>query len=235
MKQVFFAFFLFAFGANTLAQEALQDEKHKNYFDEPAAINPKLDIESVYWRGGENCINIVEYLDFQCPYCRENHRHIQSIIGESKGGVCVYIKHLPLNENHKYAYLLAAHYEAIKLQNAAAAHRFHDLAFEILEAPSGFLYALLDQEGQLRVEDEFFEGLYEIINALGVDVERVKMDWLAVDIQQKIEADILEAAELGAKETPFFWIEGYIYRGVQDFETLTEIVQSVKQEVNRNE
>ena len=42
-------------------------------------------------------ITIVEYSDFQCPYCSKGYNTIKEVMAEYKGKVQVIYKHLPLD------------------------------------------------------------------------------------------------------------------------------------------
>lgn len=207
----------------------------QNLAGEEVSITPKLDPSRLIWGTGEDCVRIIEYLDFECPFCKANHSDLQRLI-ESRGHeICIYIKHLPVKSGHRYAFFLAAHYEAIRLQSHQAAVVFHNLALEELDAPGGLAYILSDQPAREQADREFIVEFYEKLSALEIDLERVQIDWASDDIKSMIEQDVYEAAEMGANETPFFWIEGQIFRGQQEYNILDAVVSIKIDGVSKNE
>ena len=74
-------------------------------------------------------ITIVEYSDFECPFCSRGYNTLKELMGKYEGKIRVLYKHLPLNF-HPLAEPAARYYEAIALQDHKKATSFHDKFFE---------------------------------------------------------------------------------------------------------
>ena len=216
---VFFAFFFLP--AVSFGQEIA---------GERTVRKPSLDPSRLIWGTGEDCVRIVEYLDYECPFCKAIHTDIEKLLDLRGQDICFYVKHLPVKGSHRYAFFLAAHYESIRLQSIEAAVQFHNLALEELNSPSGS-----DQKTRAATDREFLSEFYSKVGSLNVDLDRVQIDWSSDDIRERIEQDVKEAAELGADETPFFWIEGRIIRGQHEYDVLESVVDDVIREATYSE
>lgn len=223
----FYSFLIFSLLALSASAQDVDGEE--------ALISPELSPSRLIWGDGQDCVRIIEYLDFECPFCKANHPDMLRLIEARGDDVCIYIKHLPVKSGHRYAFFLAAHYEAIRLQSLEAAVSFHNLALEEIDAPGGLAYLLSDQPAREQADRDFIAGFYQKLGTLEVDLERVQIDWASDDIRNLIEQDVYEAAELGANETPFFWIEGQIFRGQQGYEALDAIVSEKANGASENE
>lgn len=74
-------------------------------------------------------ITIVEYSDFECPYCRAVSSTLQEVLASHGDQVRLIYKHNPLSF-HATAEPAARYFEAIALQSEKEAWRFHDRVFE---------------------------------------------------------------------------------------------------------
>src|SRR5581483_5861566 len=70
-------------------------------------------------------ITIVEYSDFECPYCRNARPILVALMQAHAGQMRLVVKHTPLEE-HPDAMPAALLFEAIARQDANAAYRFYD-------------------------------------------------------------------------------------------------------------
>ena len=74
-------------------------------------------------------ITIVEYADFQCPYCRIGHKSLEAFKKKYKGQIQFVFKNMPL-DGHQMAYPAAAYFEAIRRQGGDKALKFYNLLFK---------------------------------------------------------------------------------------------------------
>lgn len=135
-------------------------------------------------------VTIVEYSDFECPYCRAVSPAIQDVLSTYADQVRFVYKHNPLSF-HATAEPAARYFEAISLQNEIEAWRFHDRVFE-----------------QQRNLSRGVEALPEIIADLEIDRERLEHDLASDTVTQRIAADRAEAERFGFDGTPAFLING---------------------------
>ena len=120
--------------------------------DEPLIdLDVEVDTERDHIRGPiESPVTVVEYGDFECPYCGQAEPFVRELLREF-GDVRYVWRHLPLNDVHPQAQLAAEAAEAAAEQGAFWA--MHDL--------------LLDHQDALRPAD-----LIRYAEQLGLDMER---------------------------------------------------------------
>ena len=106
-------------------QEAYEDPRGKAFDPVPKKVN----VGNTSTRGTAGAkVIIVEYSDFQCPYCERAYPTVQQILKEYEGNVLVAYKHLPLVSIHQYAQKAAEAAECAKDQGKF--WEFHDKLFE---------------------------------------------------------------------------------------------------------
>jgi protein-disulfide isomerase len=146
-------------------------------------------------------LTLIEYGDFQCPYCARAHAALTELTDEL-GGIRLVFRHLPLADFHPLAELAAEAAEA-----AASQDRFwdmHDLLFE----------------RQDEVTDQ--QDLALLAESLGLDIERFRAEVLGREHRARVQGDLERAHHDGASRTPSFFINGVQYRGDSDRESLRQ-------------
>jgi protein-disulfide isomerase len=137
-------------------------------------------------------IRLVEYGDYECPYCGEAYpvvKAIQESLGER---LCFAFRNFPLGNSHPHAQHAAEAAEA-----AAAQGRFwemHDLLYENQDA----------------LEDEDLVGY---ASALRLDARRLMSEVLAGTFTSRVREDFRSGARHGVNGTPSFFINGILYEG----------------------
>jgi protein-disulfide isomerase len=135
-------------------------------------------------------ITVVEYSDFECPYCRAVSPTLQEVLLAYGDKVRLVYKHNPLSF-HATAEPAARYFEAIALQNEDEAWRFHDLVFQ-----------------QQRNLSRGVEAVQDIAATLNVDHAQLERDLQSDAVTQRIAADRAEAERFGFDGTPAFVING---------------------------
>jgi protein-disulfide isomerase len=146
-------------------------------------------------------LTLVEYGDFQCPYCARAHAALGEL-GDELGGIRLVFRHLPLSDLHPLAELAAEAAEA-----AASQDKFwemHDLLFE----------------QQREVTDK--RDLAALAEDLGLDTGRFRSDVEERRHRQRVQGDLARAHQDGATGTPTFFINGVRYRGDSDRASLRQ-------------
>ena len=150
-------------------------------------------------RGPEGAaITLVEYGDFECPYCGIAEPVIRELLAD-RADVRYVWRHLPLNDVHPYAQLAAEAAEAAAAQGAF--WPMHDL--------------LLAHQGELRVLD-----LVGYAESLGLDIDRFRDDLLRRAGSSQIAQDVDSADMSGVSGTPSFFINGHRHNGAYDVDAL---------------
>ncbi|WGV27018.1 DsbA family protein [Halotia branconii] len=123
---------------------------------------------------------LVEFSDFQCPYCAEAHKTLKQLLATHQNDLKLVYKHFPL----------PIHAEAMPAAQAAWAANQQSKFWEYQDA-------LFTNQKQLG------EVLYlDIAKKLNLDLEKFKSDRLIANAA--IDQDIQLAQKLGIAGTPFF-------------------------------
>jgi Na+/H+ antiporter NhaA len=151
-------------------------------------------------------VTIVEYGDFQCPYCGQAEPVLRELLADS-GEVRYVWRHLPLNDVHPRAQLAAEAAEAAARQGAF--WPMHDL--------------LLDHQDALAIPD-----LNRYAAELGLNVERFSKDLRSHAAAARIAEDVDSADLSGVSGTPSFFINGRRHHDAYDIGTLTAAVKAAQ-------
>lgn len=186
-------------------QEKAQLEAMDKEFKNP--LTPELGLDRAY-KGSLNApITIVEYADFQCPYCVRGFNVMQRVLETYNGKVRLLFKNLPL-PMHPLAVPAAKRYEAIAMQDKTKASQYHDELFKNAE--------------KLNAEGEKF--LDAVAKQLKVDMARMKKDMESPALKARMESDAKEAEKFGISGTPGYIVDGVSVRGAYPFETFQKII-----------
>ena len=170
--------------------------------DEP--VDPQRD----HVRGPENApVTVVEYGDFQCPYCGRAEPAIRELLADFGDEVRYVWRHLPLTDVHPRAQVAAEASEAASAQGAF--WELHDL--------------LLDRQDALLLPD-----LVAYAQELGLDVERFERDVRKHAGAGRIAEDVDSADRSGVSGTPTFFINGLRHHGAYDIDTLSKAVRTAR-------
>tara|TARA_B110001454_G_C12723300_1_gene436389 strand:+ start:52788 stop:53597 length:810 start_codon:yes stop_codon:yes gene_type:complete len=200
---------------NKAAQEAQkkQQEKmaneEKNQRDAEYAnpLKPEIDESRVIFGKKDAPVTIVEYSDFECPYCSRGYQTVKQVKAEYGDKVRVLFKHLPL-DFHPMAEPAARYYEAIAMQDHAKAEKFHDKVFE--------------NQGELKSGKEGF--LKKAAKDVGANMAKLEKDLKDEKISKRIQADMEEAQKFGIRGTPGFVINGISLRGALPFNEFKDVI-----------
>lgn len=148
---------------------------------------------------------LVEYGDFQCPFCGEAYSVVKAIQERLGKRLCFAYRNFPLANMHPYAEHAAEAAEA-----AAAQGKFwemHDVLFE----------------NQNALEDD---NIAEYAEELGLDAKRLMEEVQNEAYLARVKEDFRGGVRNGVNGTPTFFINGVRYDGELDaaalFAAITE-------------
>lgn len=202
-----------------IVQQAAQEEQQRRMQEEQDAekkafeesfknpLKPEISKDTRIRGDKKAKYTLVEYSDFQCPYCARGYRNVEELRKKYGKSLRFVYKHLPLNF-HPQAMPAAKWMEAIALQSEEKSWQFHDRMFE----------------NQDKLGDEFYEATAK---ELDVDVEKAKKDLSSEKVAQKIEADVQEAKKFGFSGTPGFLLNGIPVRGAYPVEHFESIIKRI--------
>jgi Na+/H+ antiporter NhaA len=151
-------------------------------------------------------VTLVEYGDFECPYCGGAEPIVRELIKEY-GELRFVFRHLPLTDVHPHAQLAAEAAEAAAAQGAF--WEMHDM--------------LMDHQGALTVRD-----LIGYAAGIGLDAQRFAADLRRHLGAAQVAEDVDSADLASVSGTPTFFINGNRYYGAFDLEPLKEAVHAAK-------
>ena len=189
----------------------LENDNLPNPSPAAAANNPvaiKLSGDE-YIRGNKNAsVKIVEFSDFQCPFCSKFHPTMQQVMADYGDKVAWVYKHFPLDSLHPQARAAAEASECVGEQKGNEGFwKFTDGIFANQQTIGSALYEQLAQEA-------------------GANLAKFKECVSARKFQQKVEADYQEGLSYGVDGTPGSFVNGVPVRGALPYESVKQIIDS---------
>ncbi len=151
-------------------------------------------------------VTLLEYGDFECPYCGQAEAVIRELLADL-GDLRYVWRHLPLNDVHPHAQLAAEASEAAALQG-----KFWELHDQ-----------LLSHQGALTARDLIRYG-----GEIGLDIERFIRDLRNGAGQARVAEDVDSADLSGVSGTPTFFVNGRRHHGAYDIDALSEAVRAAR-------
>ena len=149
---------------------------------------------------------LLEFADFQCPYCAKAHETVKQFMEQHQNDVTLVFKHLPLAEIHP---------EATPAAKAAWAADRQGKFWQYQDA-------LFTQQDQLG------EALYvAIAKNLGLNLQQFNQDRQSVNSDQLIQKDVELAEQLGVSGTPAFVMNGTVFSGAVPLSELNRLAASM--------
>ena len=193
-----------------LAKQRQEKERQQleEAFNNP--LKPNLTKETAF-RGPEDApITLVEYSDFECPYCKKGMNTVEELRKKYKGKIKFVYKHLPLSF-HPNAMPAAQYFEAIKLQSKELAFKFHDEIF--------------NNQSSLRKGEKF---LKQTAKKVGANLSKLEKDLNSKPVKEIIAQHVAEAKKFGIQGTPGFVINGVPVKGAYPTDHFVGIINKLK-------
>ena len=166
-----------------------------------------VDPDRDHIRGPEEApVTMVEYGDFECPYCGMAEPVVRELLADF-GDVRYVFRHLPLNDVHPHAQLAAEGAEAADRQGKF--WEMHDV--------------LMEHQGALTAKD-----LTHYAGDLGLNIARFTDDLRKHAGAARVAEDVDSADLSSVSGTPTFFINGKRHYGAYDIGTLSEAVRSAR-------
>ena len=165
-----------------------------------------VDPDRDHIRGHVRPVTVVEYGDFECPYCGRAEPSVRGLLADF-GDVRYVWRHLPLSDVHPHAQLAAEASEAAAAQDSF--WEMHDL--------------LLDNQDALRPAD-----LMRYAGQIGLDAEQFAGDLRKHNGRGRVAEDVDSADLSTVSGTPTFFINGQRHYGAYDIATLSAAVKAAR-------
>ncbi|HSG44662.1 MAG TPA: DsbA family protein [Anaerolineales bacterium] len=148
-------------------------------------------------------ITIVEFSDYQCPFCKRWHDEVyQPLLNEYPGQIRLVYRHLPLTSLHPDAFPAAEAAMCAGEQNSY--WPFHEKLFS-RDALGSSLYVQYAQE-------------------LGLDLNTFEACIAERRYQEAVQTDLDFAVDLGVRSTPTFFINGLAVVGAQPLDVFKQVI-----------
>lgn len=177
-----------------LAQRGVGENQAALYRDpdSPVGGNPNGDVV------------VVEFNDYQCPYCKRAYQTLKSVVG-ADGRIKIVYKDIPiLGEASKVAALAAL---------AAARQDKHGAMHS----------AMMEYSGKLDPDK-----IFELATAAGLDRARLEKDMADPKLKEIIDRNMMLASALGVRGTPAFVIGKQFVPGAIDADTLRQLIADAR-------
>lgn len=135
---------------------------------------------------------IVEYGDYQCPYCGAAYPVLKELMREFGGQVKFVFRNFPLSEMHQYARPAAIAAEAANIQGKF--WEMHDAIYE----------------NQQNLNENFLMTLAE---KLELNIPQFEKDLGKVELEVKVDSDFESGIMSGVNGTPSFFVNDTKFNG----------------------
>ncbi len=161
-------------------------------------IMDQISMEDLPIKGAADAkITIVEYSDFQCPFCKKGKELLPDLLTEYEGKIKIAFKQLPLGM-HKWAMGASVASICAYQQGNDKFWEFHD--------------AIFDNQGTIKEETatEQFKGYAK---DLGLDEQKFGECLESTEVKARVLKEAAEAQRLGITSTPTFVVNGMVIPG----------------------
>ena len=177
------------------AQRAMGPDANRTY---------SLPVERSAVKGPDDApITIVEFADYQCPYCARSEAMIEEALAAYPTQARFVFKHFPLTSSHPQA--MPAALAAVAAQRQGKFWEMHEVLFANQRALSN-------------------EQLLEYARKLGLDMKRFEADMASDEVKSQVEEDRRLARRAGVRGTPTVFVNGRLLqnRSLDGFKQLIE-------------
>ena len=203
-----------------MKKDAHLRSKKKEFFDElrtraqidmllerPELINLNITADDDPYLGGADAkITIIEFADYQCPFCAKVGETLKDLLANRGDTIKVVFRDFPL-PSHKNATMAAEAAECADEQGKFWA--YNELLF--------------DNQQSLSIEN-----LKNYAKSLGLNTEKFNR-CLASGIQRsEVAKDIADAKQAGITSTPSLFINGYYLSGIPTLDYLEEVIAAIE-------
>ena len=174
---------------------------HSKLLEDPVAITVG---DSPVRGPREARVTLVEFSDFQCPFCVAATPQLDSVLKAYPSQVKLIFKEFPLDSHSQAAMAAAA---------ALAAHKqgkfwpLHDAMFAL--------------KGNLSRK-----GILTLAGGLGLDMKRFQADLDSAETKAAVARDLAEGEHAGVDATPTLFVDGQRYNGPITVEKLKPVLDA---------
>ena len=168
---------------------------------------PRIAVEAVGPSLGpeDAAVTIVEFSDYQCPFCKRAHPTVNALVERYPEQVRVVYRHFPLDSIHPQA--RAAAEAAACAEDQGRFWEYHDLLFA-------------------GTSDFGSERLRELAGEAELDVAAFDACVAEGRHKDRVQEDLVAGQEAGVNGTPAFFVNGIPLSGAQPLEKFVELIEA---------
>jgi protein-disulfide isomerase len=198
-----------------LAQQSLYDEL-KAKFEVDYLLDPyRVQVAAAADRPSKGPANapvtLVEYSDFECPYCRQVVPSLQQVMSKYADKVRVEYRQFPLTSIHPNA--MGAAHASLCANEQGKFWEMHDLMFE--EQKELSLPQLKEKAGRLGLDQSAFDACMD-----------------SNEYAEVIQEDLRSGSLAGVSGTPAMFVNGRPLSGAVDAATISQIIDEELERAN---
>ena len=201
-----------AYLQSQMRQELIQAHVAKLTKGKPVEVyfsKPKMEVnveigKAPVWGNDKAPVTVVEFSDFQCPFCSRGADTVTEIKKKYGNKVKVAFKHFPL-PMHREARPASEASMCVNEQSTDKFWKYHDLLFKNQDK--------LDKA-----------NLEKYAKDVGADVKKFNDCVNANKYKELVQNDLEYGDKIGVKSTPTFFVNGQIVSGAVPIESFSEII-----------
>lgn len=164
--------------------------KNNNTSSVNSNAKPSENIEGL----GEDNVTLVEYGDFECPYCEEYFPIVQQVQQEFNNQIYFQFRNFPLTSIHPNAFAGARAAEAAALQG-----KFWQMHDALYDSNNWQVWSTSNDP------NPYFN---QYAQELGLNVNKFKTDFASQAVNNTVSADMAAGNKLNIQGTPSFFLDG---------------------------
>ncbi len=178
----------------------------------PTKIDQSALVRADSWSIGSTApkVTVVEFSDFQCPFCKQAQPTVESVLAKHSDNVKLVYRHYPLIQTHQFAMDAATAAEAAGKQGKF--WQFHDVLFA-------------NQPDIVNPDSFKREKLIEYAKNIGLNIDQFVKDLDSDSIRQRVLTDRDDGNKVGINATPTFFVNGKkLEKGFIELEAAVESI-----------
>ena len=147
-------------------------------------------------------VTIIEFADFQCPYCIESVEPLADAMDDFEGDVRLIFKHYPLPGHRNAA---PAAYASWAAHQQGDFWEFHERLFT--------------SRGSI-------DQIPEWVKERSLDAAKFGRDMESPEARRSVDMDMLAGSKVGVSGTPAFFVNGHLYKGKRTAADWKKIIEA---------
>jgi protein-disulfide isomerase/uncharacterized membrane protein len=195
--------------------QAYQEQKATEAFEREPRVD--LDLEGVPAKGPSGApIQVVEFSDFLCPFCRQLAGAFGGFLPQSQGRVSVFFKHYPLDMDCNPIMTRTVHEGACELALGG-----------VCAEEQGKFWPYHDRIFQSPPSNPSAEDVVRIATEAGLDGNSLRQCLSSPSARSRLDRDLAEGKRLQVNATPTVFVNG------KRLEQIGAFMKAIESEANR--